>query len=205
MPRAWSEKEKDTIQRRLKSVGRSLFEEYGMRKTTIEDIISQARISKGAFYLFYPSKEALFFSLLEEVELELKSRLFADLTHEGSSPRQRFRTFIEGLLSMLTDEPIFSRLISGDLDTLIRSLPEADIKSHMLKDQKQLAEFFSAWMEKGWMRPIGQDALVGILTSLFYFVLHRRDFGEELFLITRKAKIDMLCEYLFGHQQQSER
>jgi len=199
MPRAWNEKEKESIQSALKSSGRRLFEEYGVRKTTIDDIIAQAKISKGAFYLFYPSKEALFFSLLEEIETELKGHLFNKLSNDVLPPQERFRSFLEGLISMLTDEPIFRRLLSGDLDFLIRSLPEADIKAHMLKDQTQLAEYFSSWMEKGWMRPIGAEALVGLLTSLFYFALHRTDFGEEQFQVTRQATINMLCEHLFSH------
>ena len=71
MPRPWSEKEKIVIKKSLTKEARKLFEKYGLQKTTIDDIVSATHISKGSFYLFYQSKEELYFDVLEEVESKL--------------------------------------------------------------------------------------------------------------------------------------
>ena len=72
MPRPWSEEEKKIIKKSLIKEGRKLFEKYGLQKTTIDEIVSAARISKGSFYRFYQSKEELYFDVLDEVEREFK-------------------------------------------------------------------------------------------------------------------------------------
>ena len=45
-----------------------LFRRYGFRKTTVDEIASEAGIGKGSVYLEFPSKEDVFFALLEEHE-----------------------------------------------------------------------------------------------------------------------------------------
>lgn len=64
MPRAFTEAEKQTIRARLLRAGRELFSHYGLRKTTVEELARAAGIAKGTFYLFFPSKEALYGEVL---------------------------------------------------------------------------------------------------------------------------------------------
>ena len=68
MVRAFSEKEKGYIKSRLKDAARECLGRFGVRKTTIDQLVEMAGISKGAFYKFYPSKEVLFFSVLEDYQ-----------------------------------------------------------------------------------------------------------------------------------------
>ena len=68
MPRAFSEQEKELIRKRLLEQGHRQFSAYGLRKTNIEELAEAAGISKGAFYLFYASKEAIFMDVVEQVE-----------------------------------------------------------------------------------------------------------------------------------------
>jgi AcrR family transcriptional regulator len=60
MPKAFTEQEKELIRKRLLEQGHKQFSAYGLRKTNIEELAEASGISKGAFYLFYTSKEALF-------------------------------------------------------------------------------------------------------------------------------------------------
>ena len=43
----------------------------GYKKTNIEDLCAKAGISKGAFYLFYASKEELFFGVIMRIQTKL--------------------------------------------------------------------------------------------------------------------------------------
>lgn len=43
----------------------------GYKKTNIEDLCAKAGISKGAFYLFYASKEELFFDVIMRIQTKL--------------------------------------------------------------------------------------------------------------------------------------
>ena len=64
MPRAFKEEEKEKIRAKLLEAGRSCFLRYGLKKTTIEDVVQPAGIAKSSFYLFFESKEALYVEVI---------------------------------------------------------------------------------------------------------------------------------------------
>ncbi len=60
MARSFTKQEKQNIRTKLLSECQKSWAKYGYKKTRIEEICAQVGISKGAFYLFFESKEALF-------------------------------------------------------------------------------------------------------------------------------------------------
>ena len=75
MPRAFTDTERDRIHRKLLAAGRSCFTRYGLKKTTIEDLVKLAGIAKSSFYLFFDSKEALYIELMMSEMPEMVQRL----------------------------------------------------------------------------------------------------------------------------------
>ncbi len=59
MPKSYSDKERDN-NKRLKEEARLCMEQYGIRKTTVDELVKRVKIPKGTFYLFFQSKELLF-------------------------------------------------------------------------------------------------------------------------------------------------
>ncbi len=49
------------IKDKLKEGALLFIQQQGVRKTSVDELVKYANISKGAFYLFYTSKELLFF------------------------------------------------------------------------------------------------------------------------------------------------
>ncbi len=68
MPRKFTPQEERRIRRALREVGRSIMGIRGVRKTSIDELVRGAGISKGSFYRFHASKEALALELLAEWE-----------------------------------------------------------------------------------------------------------------------------------------
>ena len=64
MARSFTEREKENIKRSLQEACKQSWTQYGYKKTSIDELCKQAGISKGAFYLFFESKEALFCEVL---------------------------------------------------------------------------------------------------------------------------------------------
>ncbi|MDE6980473.1 MAG: TetR/AcrR family transcriptional regulator, partial [Lachnospiraceae bacterium] len=58
MAKSFTEREKENIKRNLQEVCKKSWTQYGCKKTSVDDLCKQAGISKGAFYLFFESKEA---------------------------------------------------------------------------------------------------------------------------------------------------
>lgn len=64
MPRAFTDAERNRIHDKLLAAGRSCFTRYGLKKTTIEDLVKMTGIAKSSFYLFFQGKEALYIELM---------------------------------------------------------------------------------------------------------------------------------------------
>lgn len=68
MARSFTERERENIKRNLLEAGKESWTRYGCKKTSVDELCRQAGISKGAFYLFFESKEALFCEILCSVQ-----------------------------------------------------------------------------------------------------------------------------------------
>lgn len=64
MARNFTEREKENIRKKLLEACKQNWTQYGYKKTNVDELCRQAGISKGAFYLFFESKEALFCEVL---------------------------------------------------------------------------------------------------------------------------------------------
>lgn len=71
MPRSFTEREKENIKRSLQEACKQSWTQYGYKKTSVDDLCKQVGISKGAFYLFFESKEALFCEVLCSVQEQI--------------------------------------------------------------------------------------------------------------------------------------
>lgn len=71
MARSFTEREKENIKRGLQDVCKQSWTQYGYKKTSVDELCKQVGISKGAFYLFFESKEALFCEVLCSVQEQI--------------------------------------------------------------------------------------------------------------------------------------
>ena len=69
--RPFSEREKENIRKSLIDICKQSWTQYGYKKTSVDEMCKQVGISKGAFYLFFESKEALFCEVLCSVQREI--------------------------------------------------------------------------------------------------------------------------------------
>ncbi|HET6266687.1 MAG TPA: TetR/AcrR family transcriptional regulator, partial [Acidobacteriota bacterium] len=59
-------REKEARRSQILDAARDLFFSKGFESTTIDDIARKTELSKGAIYLYFPSKEEIYFTLMEE-------------------------------------------------------------------------------------------------------------------------------------------
>jgi TetR/AcrR family transcriptional regulator, repressor for uid operon len=76
------------------------FSKYGYDKTRMDDIAKSAKLGKGTLYLYFKSKEELFYAISENSIKELKeqlSKLFSkkeDLVHDAEKFYDQYRNLI---------------------------------------------------------------------------------------------------------------
>ena len=204
MPKAWNKTEKTLVRNSLLEQGRILFEKHGLRKTTVDDVVTAAGISKGAFYLFFESKEDLYLRVIEHVEKGFRERVYRNLTAPAAPKRASFRAFLREMVEFVRTTPIVSRLGPGDLQYLMRKLPPKALEQHMKSDTDYFVRQMRAWRKNGWIRAVDIKGLKGVLASLTYLVVHRDEFDAGELEASKELLIDMIATYLVPEEQTGE-
>ena len=89
MPIAFTAEERTVLTGQLLESTRRFVKEQSARKVTIKQLTDSVGISKGAFYLFYPSKEHLFYALLRQMHTELYGPAMELLEQPKGTPAQQ--------------------------------------------------------------------------------------------------------------------
>lgn len=138
MPRAFTEGEREHIRARLLVAARDAIARTGMRRTPIDPLCRAAGISKGAFYLFFESKEALWSEVLREAEAEARAALRAEV---DSDAPQRLQRVLRTLFDLVAKSPVLAVLRDPEeMAWLERSLPLSVLTAARIDDDA----FFSA-------------------------------------------------------------
>ena len=198
MPKPFSEQEKQIIQQRLLIKGHELFGKYGLKKVNVEELAKAANISKGAFYQFFESKEALFMDVVEEVEKKYRVQLLEEIDLPGSSPHTRFRSILEKSLSLWQEIPLLQFFASSDYDLLLRRIPTDRLQSHFASDQLFIEQFVAHCLEAGIPLKVNAGRFMNLLYTLLLVVMHRNDFGEGVLDETFDLMLDMITAYCLG-------
>ena len=196
MPRAFTEQEKDRIHRRLVSAGQELFTAYGLKRTSVAELARSAGISKGAFYLFFDSKEALFMEVLEAFERDMRAHFLSDAFHPGDDPRQSFKTFLVEALDVLESHPLFQTLDHEDLPYLMQRLSPERLEAHIHGDEQAMEAFLQAYRRAGHLKEQDPKVLSGLVRALFFVRMHRNEIGADVFPQVLDLMVDMVAGHL---------
>jgi AcrR family transcriptional regulator len=95
------EKEKAIIEAAIK-----LYATKGFASTSIQEIVSESGISKGAFYLYFKSKDALLIAILEYYFDHIQKKLEV-YEQEKLSPREKFAKQLTALFDTMLEHKEF--------------------------------------------------------------------------------------------------
>jgi AcrR family transcriptional regulator len=199
VPKAFSDKEREYIKKRLMEEAQNCLRLYGIRKTTVDELVKRANIPKGTFYLFFRSKEILFYEVLCSFHDQLQDDLMREIRSVGGHISAEQLT--EMLLSLYKklDGSFWYRLITdGDLELLLHRLPPEVAHEHAGKDDLSIEQLIS--MIPG-LNCSNIKVFSAAMRAIFLSMLHRHEIGEEVFddalrLMIRGVVVQMLGEGL---------
>lgn len=76
-----------------------LFQEQGIEKTTVSDIVKRAGIAQGTFYLYFPSKLSLMPAIAEEMVKVLVERMNQEI-NDSMTITEQMENIIESIFSI---------------------------------------------------------------------------------------------------------
>lgn len=179
MPKTFSNDEREYIRKRLLEEAKACLSLYGVKKTTVDELVKRVKIPKGTFYLFYESKELLFFDLFCAMHDEYQEKLVAEISVlRNGVDSEQLTDIIFGLYKSLDGSFMLKLITSGEMELLFRKLPPAISKQHAEKDDFRVEELVSLVpnMKADHIR-IYSAALRGIFVSL----LHKQEVGDDVF------------------------
>lgn len=179
MPRKFREDEKKAIRQALLEAAKTMFRQYGIQKTSVAALTEAAGISQGAFYLFFPSKEALFYEVFRREEQKLKEVLLAEWAMRPLT-KDRFAEMLIQAVKSIEQEPILRLMIDRkEYEWLMRKLLPEYAERHTTEDENVLVPLIEQWQDEGVMLKEDPRTIVAVIRSFFMQLLFRDEIGEK--------------------------
>ncbi len=196
MPKAFTEQEKEVIRAQMREKGKKLFEKQGIKKTSVDELAQAAGISKGAFYLFYESKEELFMEILEGLETDFRARIFDFSISPKSNARQLLARLFKDALLTWDEYPLLKNFGMPEYEYLARKLPPRRIQAHANRDNEFVDEFIKRIKREGIVVKALPRVISNLMKSLFFVSLHRDDLGTEAYVESMEILADLIARYI---------
>lgn len=196
MPKAFAEPEKAIIRQQLRTQGQQLFAQHGLKKTSIDDLVQAVGISKGAFYLFYDSKEELLLEILEHIESDLQTSVLTYATRADRNARQNVNALLHHFLLRWDAYPLLKQFGQEEYMLLVRKVPAERVQRHADRDEAFITNFTAKLEQEGIPMQAPPRVIVNLIKSLFFVNLHRNDLGEEEYRETMAILVDLVAGYV---------
>ena len=197
MATAFTEKEREIILTRLKEAARHFSSTIGMRKTTVDDLVAAADISKGAFYKFYESKELLFFKMMEDLHTEIYGRAEEVLhTQLQLSPGDRIACALLTALDMMAQNSMMD-FFENELSYLLRKVPQEALDKHFHSDDHHILMLIES---SGIALSQSPEVISAVVRALVLTVSHRKQIGEQYDTVL-KLMVRSICHSLVASDQ----
>ncbi|MDD4311519.1 MAG: TetR/AcrR family transcriptional regulator [Eubacteriales bacterium] len=179
MPKTFSESERAYIQERLKTEAKKCLATYGIRKTTIDELVKRVNIPKGTFYLFYESKERLLFEVIMEFDAEAQSQMLQEVSSLPGGPDAESFTDIILRFYQKLDESFLPRLMqNGELEYFMRTVPPELSRQHAERDKEAMSRMFAAFPN---MKQERVAAFSAAFRGVFLTMLLKDEIGAEAY------------------------
>jgi len=160
-------------------VARRIFSNKGYHATSIDDLIEEAGVARGTFYLYFESKRAIFDELLDGLFLTLAAQVRRiDVSEGAAPPAEQMNATVEQVFQTLIDNREIARLLLREAIGI-----DADF-------DRKLADFYgrietlimsavSTGMQLGLVRPcdpkIVARCILGLVKEVTHFAFVERE------------------------------
>ena len=177
MPKSYSEQEREYIRKRLKEEAAKCLARYGVRRTTVDEIVKRVNIPKGTFYLFYQSKELLLFEVIQEQHEIINRKLYqavlglADTGFTAENITDVIFQFFK-----MTEEMLILKTLDLSEVELVRKLPQEIVEEHFQNDTDTIEKMLALLPVK---KEMDSKVISAAFHAIYYATLHKAEIGEE--------------------------
>jgi len=179
MPKTFSDRERAYIKQRLMDAAKECLALYGIRRTTVDELVKRVNIPKGSFYLFYASKELLLYDVISALHDDFQNKLLSGIAElQDDIDAEKLTDVIFGLYKSLDGSFLLKLMVNGELELLFRKLPAELTKQHAENDDLRVEELVAMLPN---MKTEGINVFSAAIRGIFISLLHKQEVGEAVF------------------------
>ena len=193
-------KEASAIRRSaILDAARTVFARQGYDRTVVEDIAAQAGIGKGTLYLYFPSKEQIYFAALVEDARRLDTETREAMTG-AANWREAIRAYVMVRMRYFDAHSDFLRIFVTEFRSMcIFGKPLNAELFRLLEDGvAQLAQVLAVAAARQEIRPVDPELAATTVADITRGLMERRlrQWGRPLASGDADFAVDLLCRGL---------
>ncbi|MGV8079933.1 MAG: TetR/AcrR family transcriptional regulator [Syntrophales bacterium] len=147
------QREKESRREQIQEIAAELFYKKGYAETSLDEIARRAEISKATIYLYFKSKDDLYYHIVEPALAELSRRLVNIVENREEPADITVRKVIDATRDVFFNDPgsyhLLSRYNAADFKKLLPTNRLDDLKSLMRSNFHQMEQAVKKGMDQG--------------------------------------------------------
>ena len=161
-----------------------VFAECGYEGTSVATIATNAGLSKQNLLYYFPSKQALYERVLDDVLDEWLARM-ESLAEPSQDPADVLRAYVKAKLRFSREHPFASRVYALEVISGAR-IYGAQIQRRVVPLLRKDIEVFEGWMAQGRIAPVNATHL---LFAIWAMTQSYADFSAQMALVLNRKQL----------------
>jgi AcrR family transcriptional regulator len=170
-----------------------VFAKKTFREATVDDIAAAAGVAKGTVYLYFRSKDDLYWAALHQGLDRLHANT-ATALDRAASARGKVRAFVETKVRYFDENGEFFRIYFAEFGNITRVPAQKHFERRYLEQVALLEQVLAAGVSDGSVRPGGLNGVAFAIVAVTHNVVTRRMRGWSRASIAEDvdAAVDLL-------------
>jgi AcrR family transcriptional regulator len=183
MARKFTDEERQRLHDALLSKGRELFTRYGLKKTTIRELTEPLSIAKSSFYLFFDSKEALYWQLLLAEAPKVEAKIRSAVAAADDDIQSAVENLLRATVHEIENNPLYRRLLDHpeELQQVIHRLPEEVTQAKAQGSRELILAYVENWQADEQLLDAHPEVIAGALRAVTLLTFHKDEIGPAIY------------------------
>jgi len=178
------EVKRDKVEAAILAEAVRLFAEHGYEGTAIADVAERAGLSKQNLMYYFPTKQALYTRVLDDVLDDWLARM-ASLADAGGAPDDVLRAYVRAKLQFSREQPLASRVYAIEVIGGAKIYGE-QIRRRVVPLLRADIAVFERWIAEGRIAPVNATHL---LFAVWAMTQSYADFAAQMQLVLDQPQL----------------
>ena len=170
--KSFNAEEREIIRRKLLECCEECWSKYGYKKTNIRELCEAAGISTGAFYMFFTSKEHLFFETAQHVGDRIGAIVYEEMPQNPT--KYDFSRALKKMFREFSKVEWYLRR-EDEFSVIVRKLPKDYMANASNKDMADLGEIIKKYKL---IPKLEMGKIIHIMSLLAMSTLNKKMLGD---------------------------